>query len=63
MLDENTGKFSGKVEADETYIGGANKASVVVVRAVKLSLLVWLRDKQASPQVLFPMSKPIPLFP
>jgi transposase-like protein len=23
MLDENTGKFSGKVEADETYIGGA----------------------------------------
>jgi transposase-like protein len=23
MLGENTGKFSGKVEADETYIGGA----------------------------------------
>ena len=23
MLDENTGKFTGKVEADETYIGGA----------------------------------------
>jgi transposase-like protein/ribosomal protein L37AE/L43A len=25
LLDEDTGKFSGKVEADETYIGGAKK--------------------------------------
>ena len=64
MLDENTGKLSGKVEADETYIGGARTGKRG--RGAKLarpSLRAWLKDKAMFLLMSFPMLKPIPLFP